>query len=109
MDKHLNNCDLNVYMCNFCFGNISIKEKNDHDYFCGSKTDKCTVCNKYVKLREMDFHISMDCHPEEIPISKQVDLNNIEIKHRRSNKIGDIGKQIFYFFFKFVKFKFLVK
>lgn len=44
----------------------------------------------------MDYHISMDCHPEEITIGEQVDINNIQVKNRRlstkNNTPGVIGK-----------------
>jgi len=83
---HQMNCEYNMYQCYFCFANIANKDKINHEIFCGSRTEKCKTCGKYVMLNKMNFHISMDCHPEEVPISKQIDINNIPIKKKSNAK-----------------------
>lgn len=83
-----------MFNCAFCFTDHPLKDKHDHEYFCGAKTEKCAKCDKYVRLRDMDMHISMDCHPEEIPISQKVDLNSIQVRSRKAtgkNSTGVIG------------------
>lgn len=99
IQNHIKNCDLNLFNCNYCFSDYPIKDKHDHEYFCGSKTEKCSRCNKFIKLREMNMHISVDCHPEDIPLSQQVDFNSIQVKQNRKasgkNSVGVIGKLSF--------------
>jgi hypothetical protein len=79
----------------FCFSDFPLRDKHDHEYFCGAKTEKCSRCEKYVVLRDMDIHISMDCHPEKVTIADQIDLNNIQVKNRKystkNNTPGVIG------------------
>jgi len=94
IENHEKNCCLNLFYCNFCFSDHPVKDKRDHVYFCGAKTEKCARCDKYVMLRDMDMHVSLDCHPDEIPLAQQVDLNNIQVRSRRvtgKNNTGVIG------------------
>ena len=94
IENHEKNCYLNLFYCNFCFTDHPVKDKRDHVYFCGAKTEKCARCDKYVMLRDMDMHVSLDCHPDEIPLAQQVDLNNIQVRSRRvtgKNNTGVIG------------------
>ena len=98
--KHQKECDFNLYECKFCFGSFPIKDKYEHEIFCGSKTEKCEKCGQYVILKKMELHNSAGCFPEEIPIASQIDVNNIPVKKRPNSKIGVMGKIkiIFYLF-----------
>jgi len=96
---------LNLFNCAFCFADHPIKDKHDHVYFCGAKTEKCARCDKYVMLRDMDLHISMDCHPEEFPLKEKVDLNSIQVRSRRvsaknnTQGVGVIGNFYYLLYF----------
>ena len=39
--SHLNECDLKCLECRFCQMEIILRDLNEHEYVCGSKTEIC--------------------------------------------------------------------
>lgn len=59
---HLENiCEYRKLRCTFCSLNFDAKEIFEHSNLCGSRTEECPKCKKYVLLREFDYHTSNNC------------------------------------------------
>lgn len=70
-----------------------IKERKDHEYICGSKTELCPICNKYIPIKDLDIHQDVGCYPEETLLSQHLDSDYIPVINARKNsKVGKIGK-----------------
>eukprot|EP01117_Protostelium_nocturnum_P010600 TRINITY_DN380_c0_g1_i1.p1 TRINITY_DN380_c0_g1~~TRINITY_DN380_c0_g1_i1.p1 ORF type:complete len:176 (+),score=57.22 TRINITY_DN380_c0_g1_i1:445-972(+) len=59
-------------ICQFCLLQISPSEPNssassllEHEDYCGSRTNQCPICNSFVRLKEMNFHLETNCLGEE--------------------------------------------
>jgi len=63
-------CPLRQVVCRFCGSMFEaglppadhrdrLNGLTAHESECGSRTDKCTVCGKYVRLKEMDAHLAL--------------------------------------------------
>ena len=52
--------------CNFCELSLKAMELNEHEKACGSRTEKCEKCNKFVMIRDAETH---DCTLVNPPIN----------------------------------------
>ena len=48
-------------MCQFCELPIQDAEVTDHVAFCGSRTDQCAICSRYVRKMDMEVHFTSNC------------------------------------------------
>ena len=58
-------CRFRPQTCDYC--NLSLPDCRfaEHENFCGSRTELCQLCNKYVKLRDLERHVC-----EEVPAAE---------------------------------------
>jgi len=54
-------CPNRPVLCEFCGIGIDRTEYNSHRDFCGSRTEKCLKCNKFILLKDMPLHIESNC------------------------------------------------
>jgi hypothetical protein len=65
-----------------------MREKEEHEYICGAKTEKCDKCNKYITIKDFDGH---HCD-EEIYLNKHIDVNNIPVVKKKQRVITSTGQ-----------------
>lgn len=53
MDLHKKKCANKPLICQYCDLKVGKNELHDHEYICGSKTEKCYNCGKYIQIRGM--------------------------------------------------------
>ena len=57
--------------CQYCELDLPFSEMAAHVEYCGSRTDKCEKCNRYVQKKDLEEHLSNDCN---FPATKQEKL-----------------------------------
>lgn len=50
LNSHQKKCMYKVVMCKYCELSMPKNELHDHEYTCGSKTEKCPDCAKLVPI-----------------------------------------------------------
>jgi len=66
--------------CSICELELPMVEMAEHEQWCGSRTELCTMCERYIKLKDLDIHISTNCQYPEVekkektPLSSDQDL-----------------------------------
>eukprot|EP00743_Colponemidia_sp_Colp-15_P004691 GILK01005054.1.p1 GENE.GILK01005054.1~~GILK01005054.1.p1 ORF type:complete len:586 (-),score=110.80 GILK01005054.1:126-1883(-) len=53
--------DADLIDCPFCEMHLKPATVEEHLAYCGTRTDKCFKCNKWVRLRDMENHIASGC------------------------------------------------
>ncbi|GAQ81652.1 hypothetical protein KFL_000860240 [Klebsormidium nitens] len=53
---NLNQCPKRETICPYCEFSMPAEDSVEHEYFCGSRTDLCVYCNKYITNRERLGH-----------------------------------------------------
>jgi hypothetical protein len=64
LDKHKtnNNCSSRPFSCELCDERLpSSSEMRTHLIRCGSKTNKCPHCNKYIPRTIFAYHVDHNC------------------------------------------------
>ncbi|XP_075417274.1 XIAP-associated factor 1 isoform X2 [Tenrec ecaudatus] len=57
-DKHTEatECRMRQVQCKFCELTVSFNKLEDHEYKCGSRTELCPDCNKFIQLCKLAYH-----------------------------------------------------
>lgn len=50
-------CWKRCIMCSYCKTEVSLSEFAEHEHACGSRTDQCYNCHKYIMLKDMERHL----------------------------------------------------
>lgn len=77
--SHKKKCDFMPKNCSFCELELPLVDLHDHEYICGSKTEKCELCFDYIPLREKDLHLEYKCRAvitPDVKIFKEKDKDN---------------------------------
>ena len=54
-------CNCRLVSCQYCELKIQYKDLKEHEYICGSKTEKCPKCGKLIPMKDYNEHISEGC------------------------------------------------
>ncbi|CAG0898749.1 unnamed protein product [Darwinula stevensoni] len=57
LEKHQEECPEQPCSCEYCDLIVPLSGLNDHWSACGSRTDACLDCGKYVQLQNWNFHV----------------------------------------------------
>ena len=57
----LTDCRERRAVCNYCGIFRSCIDMEEHRKFCGSRSEQCEICNKFVSLANMEAHLSSNC------------------------------------------------
>ncbi len=58
-------CTSRPVKCDYCELELPYAKIAEHKDFCGSRTELCAKCNRYIQLKDLDVHTAMDCtYPE---------------------------------------------
>ncbi|XP_057468985.1 uncharacterized protein LOC130758166 [Actinidia eriantha] len=52
------NCPQRIVTCEFCEFPLPAIDLYEHQEVCGNRTELCHLCNKYIRLRERNYHES---------------------------------------------------
>ncbi|KAK5868220.1 hypothetical protein PBY51_009254 [Eleginops maclovinus] len=58
LDHESDECEQRLQTCQFCDLELPVKDLQDHDVVCGSRTELCMECGRYVTLRLRPGHAS---------------------------------------------------
>lgn len=68
-------CDLRVLPCIYCECPLPANTLEEHQDWCGSRTEACELCDKRVQLRHLEDHV---CSTEESPTLEPEPTTNTE-------------------------------
>lgn len=85
---HQDSCLERPAECRFCTLQLTVREKGEHEYICGAKTEKCDKCNRYIPIKDYDVH---HCE-EEIYLNKHIDVSNIPVVNKKAKKVINPGE-----------------
>lgn len=49
-------CSHRLVHCTFCEIQLSLNEIDEHESYCGSRTEKCSLCCQYIMIKDMLSH-----------------------------------------------------
>lgn len=52
-------CPKRRVICQFCEADFAIDEVQEHNEFCGSRTEKCPFCSKYIMFKHKNKHMEV--------------------------------------------------
>ncbi|XP_076061838.1 uncharacterized protein LOC143037466 isoform X2 [Oratosquilla oratoria] len=70
-------CPRRMVACEFCELEVAAAEMPGHKEYCGSRTDRCKGCTKYVMFKYLQFHYAHD-HKYLTPDEKDEDSSDTE-------------------------------
>jgi len=44
-------------VCAYCKTEVALADFSEHEHACGSRTDECYVCHRYIMLKDMTDHL----------------------------------------------------
>jgi hypothetical protein len=83
---HIKTCEERLLECIYCLLEISAKELKDHEYACGSKTENCHSCRKYIPIRDLEKHLQSPCYPDEIYLNNHIDIQTVPTNKKHKDK-----------------------
>ena len=61
-------CPKRKATCFFCELTLAFDKLEEHLDYCGARTEKCTVCNRYVQLKDKYKHETSNCEYPPVPV-----------------------------------------
>eukprot|EP01105_Mastigella_eilhardi_P006554 TRINITY_DN1808_c0_g1_i2.p1 TRINITY_DN1808_c0_g1~~TRINITY_DN1808_c0_g1_i2.p1 ORF type:complete len:457 (-),score=86.08 TRINITY_DN1808_c0_g1_i2:9-1379(-) len=90
MEQHLESeCPKRATPCSFCSLSIPADEHERHEAYCGSRTDQCAACSKYIRLRDMAKHVSSKC---KYPPSTQSSISLVVMDSGKPSRSGSFSE-----------------
>lgn len=72
---HKTRCDFKPKPCQYCTVEMPLVSLIEHEEDCGNRTEPCTDCNKFVRIKDFTRHIAFDCTSQ----SEEVKANEKKI------------------------------
>jgi hypothetical protein len=67
-----NDCPKRMMKCGYCDIDIPRDELDEHHEYCGTRTEQCFKCQKYIMIKDQQRHEDSDCtYPEQRPSPPQ--------------------------------------
>ena len=63
-------CQKRMASCFFCELALPFDKFEEHLNYCGSRTEKCSVCNRYVQMKDKYKHETSNCEYPPAPVVK---------------------------------------
>uniref|UniRef100_V9KL50 TRAF-type zinc finger domain-containing protein 1 n=1 Tax=Callorhinchus milii TaxID=7868 RepID=V9KL50_CALMI len=65
LEKHMSTeCPLRLIKCQYCELELAFNKSEEHDDYCGSRTEPCTTCGRNVMIKDLNAH-PITCGQEE--------------------------------------------
>ncbi|XP_062523083.1 uncharacterized protein LOC134197738 isoform X2 [Corticium candelabrum] len=77
-------CVQRLMKCEFCELEIMFREYDDHRNYCGSRTEKCVKCDKFIQKKEQTFHDATRCGGLLLPDDDDDDHNDVVVQPKRT-------------------------
>ncbi|XP_051962550.1 LOW QUALITY PROTEIN: XIAP-associated factor 1 [Xyrauchen texanus] len=61
LDHETDECSERLQICEFCQLELPLSSLMEHSLSCGSRTERCSDCGRYVKLKEQLHHAQICC------------------------------------------------
>ncbi|CAF1658197.1 unnamed protein product, partial [Adineta ricciae] len=61
LDRHKTSCSNISYFCSLCHEEIPTKDMSEHLVHCGTKTEKCPNCQKFIQRSIYNYHLENNC------------------------------------------------
>ena len=73
LDAHkLETCKKRQAQCFYCDLSLDFDKFQEHLNFCGSRTELCSLCSRYIQLKDKSKHETSNCkYPEVVKVPKQ--------------------------------------
>ena len=70
---HKTRCDFKPKPCQYCTVEMPLVSLIEHEEDCGNRTEPCTDCKKFVRIKDFPRHIAFDCssQPEEVKTNEK--------------------------------------
>ncbi|XP_071789855.1 uncharacterized protein [Asterias amurensis] len=86
-------CPQRQVQCEYCEMDMDHKSLTEHKDFCGSRTDPCPLCSRYIFFRDKARHEESICqYPEVKPVKpnpvKTLSLSSLSTNQRQTNPFG---------------------
>ncbi|XP_063171497.1 TRAF-type zinc finger domain-containing protein 1 isoform X2 [Candoia aspera] len=90
-DHVASECPLRPVACRHCDIELAFSKLQDHEDYCGARTERCSGCSRNVMLRELNAHLS-DCgkKAEREPVGQAKPHLNPEAALRNIQTIRDV-------------------
>ena len=63
-------CPQRQVQCEYCEMDMDFKNMTEHKDFCGSRTDPCPLCNRYIFFRDKALHEDSNCQYPKVKPTK---------------------------------------
>lgn len=90
IELHFLNCEEQPAECKYCSFHLLLRDKKEHEYICGAKTEYCQNCRKFIPIKDYDAHSVTSCYPEETFLHHHIDVNNIPVITKNKKPRGSI-------------------
>lgn len=89
IQAHKTRCDFKPKPCQFCTVEMPLVSLIEHEEDCGNRTEECTDCKKFVRVKDFPRHIAYDCKGqiEEVKTNeKKITVKNPKKKPEPENE-----------------------
>lgn len=56
-----NHCCKRLVICSYCDMELLFADWNEHETYCGARTEKCTKCGHYIMMKQQSIHLASEC------------------------------------------------
>eukprot|EP00824_Muranothrix_gubernata_P014950 TRINITY_DN3095_c0_g1_i1.p1 TRINITY_DN3095_c0_g1~~TRINITY_DN3095_c0_g1_i1.p1 ORF type:complete len:377 (-),score=79.52 TRINITY_DN3095_c0_g1_i1:7-1137(-) len=91
LDHHKNaECPMRVYVCPWCALDVVEKDREQHSEFCGSRTERCEKCGRFIMCKEWECHLATNCEYPSLPPAQQPPSPETVLNRLRAQYAGDL-------------------
>lgn len=84
-NKKKETCKKRQAQCFYCNLSLDFNKLTEHMNFCGSRTEKCRKCNRYVQLKNKNQHEDTNCeYPEKLKSSEKREILQMRLSQKNS-------------------------
>lgn len=58
-EHKMTECPHRIVKCKYCMLNMKFKDLSQHEQACGTRTEKCEKCNRYIMISELENHLNL--------------------------------------------------
>lgn len=75
-------------MCSYCSLSVKADELEDHESYCGTRTEQCVKCHSYIMHKDLIIHDESDCNlPEQTESTSKPDF----FDHYQPDSLNDFS------------------
>lgn len=75
-------------VCSYCSLSVKADELEDHESYCGTRTEQCVKCHSYIMHKDLIIHDESDCNlPEQTESASKTDF----LDHYQPDSLNDFS------------------